>query len=211
MLDLLLLFNMCIESFSEEQQHCVDYNGTKVDMDKSYFESPCIECQCLGMEDGKYISSCFEIAYHCPCDTPCCIIHCVNPHENTRNPVDPSEVIALNSNFTIVISVSAATVVIVLGLLLYLYRRRMTRYARITRRLYMERQQSQPKPSSLEAPPPSYDDIQTDSRHHTKLPPRYEDIIPTSFSFAAMQLHDITDSLRTQGESSSATPTNVAD
>lgn len=203
------LFLSLLPNHGTGEGFCVDYKGAVVTEFDSYFETPCKECECVLSEDGESIGGCFEIAYDCPCDTPCCELHCKDPDDTTPHLDDVLQVTAINSNFVVIISVSMASVVTIFGILFYLYRRRMTSYARVTRRMYMERQFSLPKPTSPEAPP-SYDDIETDSRpgNCVKLPPRYEDIVQSSFSFATLQLHDQTDSLRNQA-SSSVPPPNV--
>ena len=188
----LILLSILHDVVSEGTDDCRNYNGTIVQFGESYLKTVCEECDCLGAdENGEDIGPCFEMGYQCPCDTLCCRANC---SDDVLEPNDAFKNTALNSNYSIIISVGVATLIIVLGLLFYLYRRRVTSYVRVTRRLYMERQMSAPKPPSPELPP-NYEDIAADGGPaHRTMPPPYEELVPP-YSLLALQRHDQIDNV----------------
>jgi len=185
MLQLCLLIPalLLLKARGAEVGFCSDYNGTVVGMDALYFKNPCEECECLNFA-GEEVGPCTEKGFTCPCETRCCLAKCTDePHDAASKSV--------KSNFTIIVTMSASTIIVVLALLFYLYRRRVTSYVRVTRRLYLQRQQSspesEPKPGPLHDAPPNYEDIATDSGPTAvAMPPRYEDVAP-AYSFRALQ------------------------
>ena len=208
-LPVLLLLHL-LSALMAELDFCYDYNSTRVELYEMYFRSACEECECFGMDGEEDIGPCFEKEFSCPCDTRCCQMHCVSDSE-LLDPIDAYKSTALSSNFVTIITVSVTTLVIVMGLVFYLYRRRMTRYVRITRRLYMERSANQAaanqaKPADPELPP-NYDDIALDSGPvpHLVRPPKYEDIAP-SYSFAALRQHDQAGTVRAEASPVSPPP-----
>ena len=201
----LVVLTVVADVVSQVTDHCFSYNGTKVAAGESYMKKVCEECECLGFSDetGEDIGPCFEKSYHCPCDSACCKAHCSDNSNGVLEPGDAFKNTALNSNFSIIISVGVATLVIVLGLLFYLYRRRVTSYVRVTRRLYMERQMSAPKPRSPELPP-NYEDIAEDGGPaHLVMPPRYDDLVPAYSASVHAQQHGHADSHNTMTSLSS--------
>ena len=81
-------------------------------------------------------------------------------------------------------SVVGAAVVIVAMVALYIYRRRLTRYVRQTRRLralerdqQLGRRRSTSTETELDAPPPAYNDVTTEGVKPSQLPPRYEEVL----------------------------------
>ena len=201
-----ILLSLLSVVVSQARDYCFNWNNTRIEHGEHYLKTVCEECECFGADEtGEEIGPCFEPPYTCPCESLCCKKHCSNDNSGVLDPGDAFQNSALNSNFSIVISVGVGTLVIVLGLLFYLYRRRVTSYVRVTRRLYMERQASAPKPPSPELPP-NYEDIATDGRPADMATlPRYDDLVP-SYSFAALQHHDQIDSQNRATSRTSAPP-----
>lgn len=183
-----LLSEYSLITYGQTDGACTDMNGTVVQNDESFYEEPCLICECLIIDGWDMEGPCTSETFVCPCETRCCQKNC--PHQIEPDP--KGQPLTSSSNFSIIMSVSIATVILVLGLLFYLYRKRATQYVRTTRRFYLDRQNSA-KPSSMEEAPPNYEDIATDSRVHVTMPPRYEDIAP-SYSFAVLQQQDLAES-----------------
>lgn len=199
---------MAEASFFED--FCYNYNGTQIPFGDNYLKTACQECECWGMESGEAIGPCYEVGYDCGnCNTTCCRQHCSddNLSDNILDRGDAFKNTGLNPHYSMIISVGGATVFIVLGLLIYLYRRRVTSYVRVTRRLYMERQLSAnaPKPRSPDLPP-NYEDITMDGGPaNLPSPPRYDDLVPP-YSFAVLQRHDVLGNSTGQNNSISTPP-----
>ena len=159
----ILIITLCLNDMNCEYP-CTDANGTTVSNGQHFYENPCSYCECILIEDIFNVA-CTEVQYECPCESRCCDLYC-NPRRDSKPAVSQS-----GTSLTWIFLAGFSFIVVIL-LIVFVIVKRRARYRRLARELA-----DITKPN---APPPKYEDIETDGGCHSgtiTLPPKYEDIV----------------------------------